>query len=394
MAVRWTAPTYANSGTDAFTTCTFDDGPSTHDVVARIIDKDGGYTEYTTTVTATNVPPTATLSNDGPVAEGSVATVSFTNQGDPSNADTAAGFHYAFACDGSSLDSATYANSNADASTTCTFDDGPSTHDVVARVIDKDGGYTEHTTTVTVTNVAPAATISAPSSVNEGDTFIVSLDNPTDPSSTDIAAGFTYTFNCGDGTGVQDTNTTASISCVVHDVASQTVTATITDKDGGTSSYSSVVTVNNIAPSVGAITAPVDPVEVNTSIDASASFTDPGIGLGDSHTASWDWGDGTTTSGAVTESTGSGSVTGSHTYTAAGVYTITLTVTDKDGESGSSTFQFVVVYDPSAGFVTGGGWINVTCGRLQTLDTESDWQSHVWVQRQVQEGGQRPRWQH
>ena len=255
------AATYANSGTDASTTCTFDDGPSTHDVVARIIDKDGGYTEYTTTVTVTNVPPTATLSNDGPVAEGSAATVSFTNQSDPSNADTAAGFHYAFACDGSSLDSATYANSNADASTTCTFDDGPSTHDVVARVIDKDGGYTEHTTTVTVTNVAPAATISAPSSVNEGDTFTVSLDNPTDPSRTDTAAGFTYTFDCGDGTGVQDTNTTASISCVAHDVASQTVTATITDKDGGTSSYSSVVTVNNVAPSVGAITAPLIPLK-------------------------------------------------------------------------------------------------------------------------------------
>ncbi len=164
---------------------------------------------------------------------------------------------------------------------------------------------------------------------------------------------------------MQDTGSTASISCVAHDVASQTVTATITDKDGGTSSYSSVVTVNNVAPSVGAITAPIDPVEVGTSIDASATFTDPGIGLGDSHTASWDWGDGTTTSGTVTESTGSGSVTGSHTYTAAGVYTITLTVTDKDGASGSSTFQFVVVYDPSAGFVTGGGWIDVTCRRLR-----------------------------
>ena len=31
---------------------------------------------------------------------------------------------------------------------------------------------------------------------------------------------------------------------------------------------------------------------------------------------------------------------------------------DKDGGSGSSKFEFVVVYDPNAGFVTGGGWIN------------------------------------
>ena len=35
-----------------------------------------------------------------------------------------------------------------------------------------------------------------------------------------------------------------------------------------------------------------------------------------------------------------------------------VTVTDKDGDSGESTYQFVVVYDPSGGFVTGGGWID------------------------------------
>jgi hypothetical protein len=37
-------------------------------------------------------------------------------------------------------------------------------------------------------------------------------------------------------------------------------------------------------------------------------------------------------------------------------------VTDKDGGSGQAIFQYVVVYDPSAGFVTGGGWINSPAG--------------------------------
>jgi hypothetical protein len=37
--------------------------------------------------------------------------------------------------------------------------------------------------------------------------------------------------------------------------------------------------------------------------------------------------------------------------------TISLTVTDNDEEAATSAFQYVVVYDPSAGFVTGGGWI-------------------------------------
>ena len=309
-----------------------------------------------------NLPPAATLSNDGPVAEGSAATISFSNPSDPSSADTSAGFHYAFSCDGTPLDGATYANSNADSSTTCTFDDGPSTHDVVARIIDKDGGYTERTTTVTVDNVKPTATLSAPSTVNEGDTFTVSLDNASDPSQADTAAGFTYSFDCGDGNGVQDTGGAASINCEAHDVASQTVTATITDKDGGSNTYTAGVSITNVAPSVGSISAPAGPITVGTTIDASADFTDPGIGVGDSHTAVWDWGDGTTSTGNVSEADGSGTVTGSHTYTAAGVYTITLIVTDKDGASDSSMFQYVVVYDPSAGFVTGGGWIDSPAG--------------------------------
>src|SRR5947207_13665419 len=37
---------------------------------------------------------------------------------------------------------------------------------------------------------------------------------------------------------------------------------------------------------------------------------------------------------------------------------VTLTVRDDDTASCQSVFQYVVVYDPSAGFVTGGGWIN------------------------------------
>ena len=120
------------------------------------------------------------------------------------------------------------------------------------------------------------------------------------------------------------------------------------------------ITVNNIAPTVGPITAPINPVQVATIVSVNAAFSDPGIP--DTQSAVWNWGDGTTSAGTVTESGGSGKATGIHTYAAAGVYVVKLTVTDDDGGAGESFFRYVVVYDPGAGFVTGGGWIESPAG--------------------------------
>jgi len=116
------------------------------------------------------------------------------------------------------------------------------------------------------------------------------------------------------------------------------------------------VFINNVAPTVGSITGPIVPIAVNTSVSLSASFTDPGVL--DTHTAVWIWNDGSTSVGTVVEANGSGTVTGSHNYATADIYTVKLTVTDKDGGTGESIFEYVVIYDPNGGFVTGGGWIN------------------------------------
>ncbi|MBI3913928.1 MAG: hypothetical protein HY327_07050, partial [Chloroflexi bacterium] len=116
----------------------------------------------------------------------------------------------------------------------------------------------------------------------------------------------------------------------------------------------------NVAPSVGVITAPLSPQQVNTQITASVSFTDPNVL--DTHTALCEWGDGTVSVGTVTEINGSGSVSCTHTYSQAGVYTMKISVTDNGGASAQAIFQYVVVYDPAAGFVTGGGWITSPAG--------------------------------
>ena len=116
----------------------------------------------------------------------------------------------------------------------------------------------------------------------------------------------------------------------------------------------------NQAPEVGLISAPTEPVAVNVQVNASAAFSD--ANASDTHTATWDWGNGTTSAGTVTESAGSGTVNGETTYTVPGVYEIKVTVVDQAGLEGSATYQYVVVYDPSAGFVTGGGWIDSPAG--------------------------------
>jgi len=125
------------------------------------------------------------------------------------------------------------------------------------------------------------------------------------------------------------------------------------------------VEVLNVAPTVGPIIAPIDPVTVNASVPVQASFSDPG--LPDTHTAIWQWGDGTTSVGLVAEANGMGTTSDLHTYTSPGLYTVKTTVTDDDGGVGESVFHFIVVYDPGGGFVTGGGWIESPAGAY-TLD--------------------------
>jgi hypothetical protein len=127
----------------------------------------------------------------------------------------------------------------------------------------------------------------------------------------------------------------------------------------------------NRAPAVTIAGPPSGDVHsVNTAINFTATFTDPDTA---SPSAQWTFDSGAKTNGTVSSTAGSGAITGSYTFGAAGVYGVTLTF--NDGLGGISIVNTVnsanaptnlpasvVVYDPSAGFVTGGGWIDSPTG--------------------------------
>src|SRR5581483_8998061 len=219
-------------------------------VRARIIDQSGGFSEYTAAVVVTNVAPTATLTAPASVVAGGSATVSFSGQSDPSAADTAAGFRYSYDFDDDGTyevgDGASYAGSVTSASVTVPASflaDNPG-RTIRARIFDRDGGFTQYTTTIGITNVNPTATLGGGAAVTEGSPGTVGFSGQTDPSPVDTAAGFRYSFDfnddgvyeVGDGASYAGSVTSASVTVpasFLADNPGRVVRARIFDKDGG-----------------------------------------------------------------------------------------------------------------------------------------------------------------
>jgi predicted extracellular nuclease len=119
--------------------------------------------------------------------------------------------------------------------------DGPSSPVVRVQVTDNGGETATDQTTVTVQNVPPTATFSAPASSFAGYPFTLSLTSPHDPSAADTAAGFQYAFDCGSGYGAFGSSSSAS--CPTDDTGTRTVHGKIRDKDGGETEYTATVQI-------------------------------------------------------------------------------------------------------------------------------------------------------
>jgi hypothetical protein len=127
------------------------------------------------------------------------------------------------------------------------------------------------------------------------------------------------------------------------------------------------ITVNNVPPTITGITldpnTPGNVYSITGQPKVMATWTDPGVN--DTHTCTYSIKD-EVSSTVVSTGIACGLPMN---VTSAGLYSVALTVTDDDLGSDMETFPtggaLIVIYDPSAGFVTGGGWINSPAGACQ-----------------------------
>lgn len=255
--------------------CGFFDGPGSSTVSATATDSDGASRTASVLVNVTNMHPVAQVDATTSINEGSTATVSLIKGGfsyQDGETDTNAGFRYAFDCNNGPLTTYNYANSGTANSVNCpTTDNGTKT--VRAKIMDKDGGSTEYTKSITVNNVSPTATFNTPTSVNQGNNFTVSLGSVSDPSSNDT---LTYAFDCGDGSGYGPPSSTPSKGdCPALDKPTLTVKGKVMDDDGGSNEYTANVTVNNVFPTGTIQVNGGAPATNNAVVNLALSANDP-----------------------------------------------------------------------------------------------------------------------
>jgi PKD domain-containing protein len=360
----------AGAGVDAGATCSFgstsalsttitctDDG--TFNIKYSVTDDDGDTGEGTATVTVANLAPDVQATG-GSGNEGAAINISasFTDAGTNDTHPTKVWSYTA----GAGVDAGatcSFGSTSALSTTITCTDDG--TFNIKYSVTDDDGATGEGTATVTVANVAPDVQATGGSG-NEGAAINISASF-TDAGSNDTHPTKVWSYTAGAGVDAGATcsfGSTSALSTTITctDDGTFTIKYSVTDDDGDTGEGTATVSVANVAPTV-TITSPNTTTGflfslLNGAVPVTATYTDPGSN--DTHSCQLILDGDIDTNGSYNPVSG-GTCSGSILPVQADVYDLIVNVKDDDGAVGTASIM-IVVYDPSAGFVTGGGWID------------------------------------
>ena len=356
-----------------------------------------GESSDTLTVTVDNVTPTLAVVPDQTIDEGAELSITdigtFTDPGfdNPLNEGGETSERFTFAVDwgdGTEVDSglATIDVPGAPGVLTEGSFDGAHTYadngiyTVTVTISDDDGGSVSDTFTVVVNNVTPELLVAPDQTIDEGTELSITdigsftdpgFDNPLNEGG-ETSERFTFAVDWGDGSDVDSGPATIDVPGSVgmptagsfdgaHTYADNgiyTVNVTVSDDDGGSTTETFAVTVNNVTPTLVAAGDQTTSEGELLSIANIGQFTDPGFdnpnNVGgettERFTFSVDWGDGSDVdSGPATiDVPGSagvltaGSFDGAHAYSASGIYTVTMTLSDDDGGTAARTLQVSV----------------------------------------------------
>lgn len=164
-----------------------------------------------------------------------------------------------------------------------------------------------------------------------------------------IALSQTIKKSSIDNGGASVSNNSIHMIYTIGEVNVREITAGSIGISEGFIGPNSLSSPENQPPVINKIVAPVDPIALGNSAIVEVYFTDNNLAE-----ASIDWGDG---SGIVFGDFSSQPITWEYTYLNTGVYLVTIKLVDIGGEITEEIYRYIVIYDPTAGFVTGGGWI-------------------------------------
>lgn len=137
-------------------------------------------------------------------------------------------------------------------------------------------------------------------------------------------------------------------------IGKNVITLIVTDAFNNVGTCQATITVEKDLPKIDSLYVP-SLVNIADTVRAEARFTNNKI-----ESALWDWGNGIVTEGLIDGN----NIQGEYIYPEPGLYNVTLIITDICGNTDRETSEYLVIYDPCNGHVTGGGVITSAAGDL------------------------------